>query len=724
MRITNSGTIAGGQSGSGVQADAITFTGGNNFLTPGNGTLTGGIGVSGNLTILGANVTLSNSIHNAANGTGALIKSDNGILNLTGLNTYSGGTTVTSGTLELGRLTSAGTGAITFATGAQKLQIDVAGTLGNTLTTVGTGDQIDFQAFNFNGASKSYDTATRTLTISNGGTSSVVRFDANSTFTGDQFVLSADTDGSAIVTVRDPVTAPPSGGSTTVFTGAQSVTVTKADNLVLAVDPGTFTGASEQNGNVVLSVAGKTATITGAQLASGGIPGVSLDGGDFLVGPGTFTLTSSAANSIIIGGSGGTTILDVVDPSQTAGTHVIFGGIGIADPTDGADSINFGGKGNWGVYGNAGADAITQGGSIFDSTSFVSVFGGKDGDNINLANTGNLNAHLAVYGSENGPASAANGGIDSITVFNTGANASTLIFGGQGAADPTDGADTIVFNGGGAVAVFGNAGGDTITMGNTSALDATTNAVVHGGLGDDTISLTFAPATKATAQVYGDEGGDTITVANAGGATVIYGDTAAADPAGGADTIAFSGQGQTTIYAAGGNDIVTLNGAGSATVDATSTTTVFGGNGNDSVTIAAHTDAIGAYSLTLGAGSDIVAATYAANGFVFGQAITITDFVTGAGNDVLKLTTPGAQTQATAVTGGFQVLQQALDAATANAAGTTTAAGSIGVVTFGGSSYVVVNDGTLGFNASTDLAIKLTGLTDVAGVIGSISILH
>lgn len=87
----------------------------------------------------------------------------------------------------------------------------------------------------------------------------------------------------------------------------------------------------------------------GAQLAAGGIPGVSLAGGDVLVGPGAFPLTSSAANSIVIGGTGSTTSLDVVDPSQAVGTHVIFG-IGIGDPTDDADSINSGGRGNWGVY--------------------------------------------------------------------------------------------------------------------------------------------------------------------------------------------------------------------------------------------------------------------------------------------------------------------------------------------------------------------------------------
>ncbi|KQP67601.1 hypothetical protein ASF52_19090 [Methylobacterium sp. Leaf112] len=665
---------------------------------------------------------------NAITGSGALQQNGTGGLKLTAASTgFTGPVALNAGTLELGQINSAGTGAITFAAGAQKLQIDVTGTLGNTLTTVGTSDQIDFQALNFTGAFKTYDAATRTLSITNGASTSSVRFDAGSTLTSNQLVLSADADGSAVITVRDALTAAPTGtpggGPVTVFTGAQNVTVAKADTLVLAVDPGAFTGASEQNGNVVLAIAGKTATITGAQLTSDGIPGVSLAGGDFLVGQGGFSITSTKANSILIGGTGGE-INNVVDPGQTVGTHVIFGGVGYADPSDGADTITFGGKGAWGVYGNAGADGIVQGTSIFDSTSFASVFGGKDGDSITLANTGNLNAHFAIYGGENGPAGAANAGIDSITVYNTGSNASTIIFGGQGAADPTDGADTIIFNGGGSVSIFGNAGDDQITLGATGGLDSTTNAVVHGGIGNDTIGLTFAAGTKATTQVYGDEGGDRITVTNAGGNTVIYGDTAAADPAGGDDSIAFSGQGQTTIYAAGGNDTITLSGRGTATADSTSTTTVFGGGGNDSVNIVAHTDTIGAYTLTLGAGSDSVAATYATNGTVFGQAITITDFVTGGGNDVLKLTTPGTQTQASAVSGGFQVLQQALDAATANGAGTTTAAGSVGVVAFGGSSYVVVNDGTLGFNAATDLAIKMTGLTDVAGVIGSISILH
>nr|USU31146.1 autotransporter-associated beta strand repeat-containing protein [Methylobacterium sp. OTU13CASTA1] len=717
--------------GANTYTGATTITGGT--LQLGAGGSSGSLATASAITI-GANGTLAVNhtdlltVGNAITGSGALQQNGTGGLKLTAANTgFTGPVALNAGTLELGAINSAGTGAITFAAGAQKLQIDVTGTLGNTLTTVGTSDQIDFQALNFAGAFKTYDAATRTLSITNGASTSSVRFDAGSTLTSNQLVLSADADGSAVITVRDALTAAPTGtpggGPVTVFTGAQNVTVAKADTLVLAVDPGAFTGASEQNGNVVLAIAGKTATITGAQLTSDGIPGVSLAGGDFLVGQGGFSITSTKANSILIGGTGGE-INNVVDPGQTVGTHVIFGGVGYADPSDGADTITFGGKGAWGVYGNAGADGIVQGTSIFDSTSFASVFGGKDGDSITLANTGNLNAHFAIYGGENGPASAANGGIDSITVFNTGANASTIIFGGQGAADPTDGADTIIFNGGGSVSIFGNAGDDQITLGATGGLDSTTNAVVHGGIGNDTIGLTFAAGTKATTQVYGDEGGDRITVTNAGGNTVIYGDTAAADPAGGDDTIAFSGQGQTTIYAAGGNDTITLSGRGTATADSTSTTTVFGGGGNDSITITVHTDTIGADTLTLGAGSDIVAARYSTNGAVFGQTITITDFATGSGNDVLQLTTPGTQLQASAVTGDFQTLQRALDAATTNTAGTTTAAGSIGVAAFQGSTYVVVNDGTLGFNASTDLAIKLTGVTDVVGVIGSISILH
>lgn len=546
--------------------------------------------------------------------------------------------------------------------------------------------------------------------------------------------------------------------ATFVFDGSSSITAAKTDTVVITAPVTSFTGVADSGGNSVFTFGSRTLTITGTNFGANAssYPNVTVAGGLFSTAAGDFT--SSGNNDLVIGSTG--TVTAIATANTTANTvHAIFGGLGVSDPVDGNDAIVLGGKGSNLVYGNAGADTITQGGNVagqgqaFDSTSFETIFGGKGNDTITLqggtattvggvttAASNNVGAKMAIYGGE---------GTDTISIQNGGNGAVTSIFGGQGAADSTDSADTITFNGGGTVNIFGNAGADTITLGGTQGaggvagtITAGANVTVHGGIDGDTVNINVGATTVATVAgvvtgttvaasativAYGDEGADTINVNNNAGTTVIYGDTAAADAAGGNDTIVYSGQGTATIYAAGGNDTITLNGAGTATADSTSTTTVFGGNGNDQVTIGAHSDSIGTFNLTLGAGSDTVLANTKTFQTVVGQNINVTDFTIGAGNDSITLTTGNAQTSAVAVGGTFQTLQQALDAA-ANAVGSGTTAGGVGIVAFGGSSYVVVNEAATnggnavaGFQAGTDLAIKLTGVTDALTASASIT---
>ena len=132
LTIINSGSITGGTAGGGgAQADAITFTGGTNFLTLSSGatagTLTGGIGISGSLTIdpgaaNGGSATLASIIHDAANGPGSITVNTARTLTLTGANTYSGGTTISgSGTIVANNAgatnISLGSGAVTLNNG-------------------------------------------------------------------------------------------------------------------------------------------------------------------------------------------------------------------------------------------------------------------------------------------------------------------------------------------------------------------------------------------------------------------------------------------------------------------------------------------------------------------------------------------------------------------------------------------------------------------------------
>ncbi len=109
----------------------------------GNNGTTGGIGTGAivNNGILTVNRTNALTLSNDMTGTGSLVQAGTGTTTVSNAdNTYSGGTTVASGTLEYGRTGSLGTGGITLGSvggGNATLENYLAGwTTSNTLTTV------------------------------------------------------------------------------------------------------------------------------------------------------------------------------------------------------------------------------------------------------------------------------------------------------------------------------------------------------------------------------------------------------------------------------------------------------------------------------------------------------------------------------------------------------------------------------------------------------------
>jgi autotransporter-associated beta strand protein len=95
--VINSGTISGGLAGNGItRANAITFTGGSNTLT-----LQSGSSMTGNIEIDGGSITFNQStaqtLGNVIAGNGSIIQNGTGALTLTGINTYSGGTSIYGG---------------------------------------------------------------------------------------------------------------------------------------------------------------------------------------------------------------------------------------------------------------------------------------------------------------------------------------------------------------------------------------------------------------------------------------------------------------------------------------------------------------------------------------------------------------------------------------------------------------------------------------------------
>jgi len=603
--------------------------------------------------------------------------------------------------------------------------------------------------------------------------------------------------------------------ATILFDGTSNQTAAKADTVILTASPANFTGASELNGNVVLTFGSQTLTVTGTTLVAGGLPGVQIPNGSFVYAAGSTVSANPTGNTLAFLLGTGTTVLGGSNSTDSS-VAAAFGGLGRSDSLDGVETISLtsGSKGSFLVYGNAGGDLInTTAGTALAANSATTVFGGRGSDTLTLGTQGNANTNFALYGGEDGDSISithtgtgsltifggtaaadsadgadsialgdgtagtftvyAAGGADIITkdgtagggVFTLAENAvanifggdgsdtisigggskatiniaggaggdtilaanvaggSTTIFGGTGAADSLDGNDNITVSGGGTFAIYGNAGADTILAQNlvASSGSSVTSVTVFGGRGEDNLNINVTGVVKANLAVFGSENSvdnaDTITTANAiGGNTIIYGGTAAADATDGKDLITVTGSGTTTIYAAGGDDTINLAGANSA-ADTTSAITAFGGAGNDSIALGTQVAANGTINITAGSGADTISLTSTTANASIGQGITITDFVTGAGGDKLVLTT-GSATPVVTVTTAAQTLQQALDAA---AAGATP--NQVGVVAFQGSTYVVIdnNDGTT-FNAAADVAIKLTGITDVAAVAAAITL--
>jgi uncharacterized protein with beta-barrel porin domain len=190
LTIVNSGTISGGSG-----ANAVTYTGGNNFLTLSSGgtvgSLVGGIGITGLLQIDPGsnNVTLANVIQ----GTGDLTKIGADTLILSGTNTYTGTTTVNAGTLEIdGSITSSSNtsvvgGALTGVGTVSATQVNAGGIFAPGNGTPGTSMTVAslalasgaFYVVQINPATSSFANVTGTATL--GGAT------VNATFTNGSY---------------------------------------------------------------------------------------------------------------------------------------------------------------------------------------------------------------------------------------------------------------------------------------------------------------------------------------------------------------------------------------------------------------------------------------------------------------------------------------------------------------------------------------------------------
>jgi autotransporter-associated beta strand protein len=288
--------------------------------------------VSRPATATGATITFTAGISNlivnsviADNGFGnsvSLVKSGAGIMNLSANNTYTGGTVVSQGTINLigngvvipaGGVTLTGA-AMVMNTNAGQIAPSNAVTLnGSSTLTLFGNNTLDSLSFNNNGgASNPTVTTNGILTLSNATP--------------------------ITVTSSNPLTVPTIAGFLDIGTGAKTINTPEIQvfgNTVTRISPTLNISAAilspgvtlNKTGNGVLQVSGQSIFTGGLNLNAGGI----LISGNSTPTYGGTGITSGPLGSGTLTAAAGTTIL--VDGSRSIGNDVTFGGTPLFDST-------------------------------------------------------------------------------------------------------------------------------------------------------------------------------------------------------------------------------------------------------------------------------------------------------------------------------------------------------------------------------------------------------
>lgn len=443
-----SGTGGITKTGSGI----LTLTGNNSYtgtttisggtLQIGSGGVTGTLG-NGNVTNNASLVFNRSDTHvvaNAISGTGSLTQAGTGATILTGANSYSGGTALNAGTIEVGAAGALGTGRVTLNGGSLRSSLDV--TIANEIRWLG------------NQSSSIISAATgTTLTLTS-------RFDAANV--GIPTYLRFGSAGDSGTIILDPAT---SIGSAVDAAGE------------LSVEGGTLRAGSSLIGRVALSFlmdnfavtrisAGATLDLTGSQFAFGDSIR-SLQGGGILTNDGTTRIDAGSFAGTIMG-TGGIEKMD-------SGTLILTG----TNTYSGATTISDGTLqiGDGGTTGTLGSGAVVNDASLVFNRS----------DTHSVAN--------AISGT--GSLTQAGTGTTILTGTNTYSGTTYIDAGtlqiGDGGTDGTLGTGNVINDG---ALVFNRS--DDLTVGND--IDGTGSLTK---LGTGTLTLTGLNSYSGTTSILG-----------------------------------------------------------------------------------------------------------------------------------------------------------------------------------------------------------------------------
>ena len=490
-------------------------------------------------------------------GPGSVVINGAGTVTLTGANTYTGGTTLSAGTLELGNAGAAGTGAITFGAGATAtLELDSGIAITNTVAGFAAGDTIDLAGLAFSASGGATLGAGNVLSITEGGTTEQIQLATGTSYAGDGFKVVSDGHGGVDVTLTTAPTLAVNGSADTVNAAGESSVAFAVTGLATG-DAGTVTFTDSLGDTVAVAVtAGQTAyTADLSGLADGTITSsLTLAGQGYGATGNAVALHAtlpSAPGALVDTTAVGGVVNAVANTAAQAltGTGAAGDTVTVYDGSTALATVTVAGDGTWSYT----LGALSEGSHSLTATQTDS-FGNTGAASAALALTVDTVAPTvaitATGGLTNQPGQTVSGTVDSadagttVTVYDgtTVLGTATVAIDGSWSTAVTltgDGAHTLVATDTDAAGNTGSSSGVSYTLDTAAPTVAIT---ATGG-------LTNQPGQTVSGTVDSADAGTTVTVYD--GTTVL-----------GTATVAIDGSWSTAV---------TLTGDGAHTLVATDT---------------------------------------------------------------------------------------------------------------------------------------------------------
>ena len=695
-------------------------------------------------------------------GTGSLIKNGAGTQILTGANTYSGGTLVSAGVLQgnatglQGSITNNAsvvfdqTGAGTYAgnmSGSGTLSSIGAGTLtlsGNNSFSGGTSLRSGQLNINNANAIGSGTLAIEGGTIDNTSGAAITLANNNAQNWNADFAFAGSTNinlGTGAVTLSANRTVTVTANQLTVggaIGGNYGLTKAGAGTLTLS-------GSSTFNGGLTISSGTVAATGTNSASFRGnvGAGDITLNGGTLQTTLANSTSITILSNVITVGASGGT--LKIVGPTTAAATPTFK--MDTAGKLTGSGTLNVVGTGSLGTVANSNSVLILGAAN----SGFSGVVNLKDGGILEIGSAGALGSGSLTIGNQGMSMINAVTLTNTVTLnsggvvgFNGNGTYSNIVLNADGIIRMQSWWSTQTNNGTIAGAISGNYGlqinAGTITNGTPTTLNlkgtntytgnttiTNVNLSVSGLLGNGNYAgniaatnstLTFGSAANQTLSgvISGNSaltksGAGTLTLSGAnsysGGmlvsAGVLQGNSSSLQGDITNNAALTFDQSSTGTYsgALSGTGYITKSGTGTLTLSASNNYT--GGTLlNGGKLVAGNANAFGTGGITIGAGTYLDLSTY-----------TIANNLTNNGGGILSsgtLENVTAESGTTDLGGNNSTVSSISGSATFNVtgSGTTVAAMSGGTLNVNGASTVVTNynGGNIGISNSRTLTIR------------------